>query len=84
MEEKRSAARMPETLPAMISFRDSRKVPTNLPCLVQDLSKEGARVMMREPHVVPFEFYFTTAGGTPRKARKVWVKLNEMGLQYTG
>lgn len=84
MDEQRRAERRPETLPAMISFRDSRKSPTNLPCLVQDQSSEGARVMMREPHVVPFEFYFTMAGAKPRLARKVWVKQSEMGLQYSG
>jgi hypothetical protein len=82
--EQRRESRAIEAVPAVISFPDGNRRTTMLACMVLDHSSEGARISVREPHVVPFEFSFTAKGEAPRKARKVWVRQNEMGLQFTG
>jgi hypothetical protein len=84
LTEQRRHGRDAHCIPALISFRDCRRRATMLRCIVHDQSSEGARIEIKEPYVVPFEFIFTASGSLPRRARKVWVRQNEMGLQFTG
>ena len=42
----------------------------------------GARVTVGEPYLVPHEFSFVSPGAPERQARKIWIRQNEMGLQF--
>ena len=50
---------------------------------MRDASNCGARITIGEPYLVPHEFDFLVQGGTARPARKIWIRQNEMGLQFT-
>lgn len=51
-------------------------------CIVRDVSETGARVTVGEPYLLPTEFELAIHGKPARPARKVWVKLNEMGIEF--
>lgn len=78
-DENRRTVRMRRLKEARLVFNNRQSV---MSCIVRDASKFGARVTIGEPYLVPFEFDFLTPGETPRQARKVWVRQNEMGLQF--
>ena len=80
MEDKRKVARMKRLKEGRVVFNNKRSV---MSCVVRDASKFGARVTIGEPYLVPFEFEFVMAGEEPRVARKIWIRQNEMGLQFT-
>ena len=79
LEEHRQATRSKRLKEGRVVFNNKRSV---MSCIVRDTSKFGARVTIGEPYLVPFEFEFMVAGEVPRPARKVWVRQNEMGLQF--
>ncbi len=80
MEDNRKTTRMKRLKEGRVVFNNKRSV---MSCVVRDASKFGARVTIGEPYLVPFEFDFVMAGEEPRAARKVWIRENEMGLQFT-
>jgi hypothetical protein len=80
MEENRKSTRMKRLKEGRLVFNNKSSV---MSCVVRDASKFGARVTIGEPYLVPFEFEFTVAGEDPKPARKVWVRQNEMGLEFT-
>lgn len=79
MDENRQTARMRRLKEGRLVFNNKRSV---MSCIVRDASKFGARVTIGEPYLVPHEFEFLVPGEAPRAARKVWVRRDEMGLQY--
>ena len=79
LEEQRQAARSKRLKEGRVVFNNKRSV---MSCIVRDASKFGARVTIGEPYLVPFVFQFMVAGDEPRTARKIWVRQNEMGLQF--
>ena len=80
MDDNRKTARTKRLKEGRLVFNNKRSV---MSCVVRDASKFGARVTIGEPFLVPFEFEFTVAGEDPKPARKVWVRNNEMGLEFT-
>ncbi len=80
MDDNRQAPRMRRLKEGRLVFNNKRSV---MSCIVRDASKFGARVQIGEPYLVPHEFEFVQPGEEPRPARKIWVKQNEMGLQFT-
>lgn len=80
MDDNRKTARTIRLREACLVFNHKR---SKMSCIVRDASKFGARVTIGEPFLVPFEFEFTVAGEDPKPARKVWVRNNEMGLEFT-
>ncbi len=78
-DDHRKTARMKRLKEGRLVFNNKRSV---MSCIVRDATKFGARVAIGEPYLVPFEFEFSMAGEEPRAARKIWIRKNEMGLQY--
>lgn len=78
-DDKRKATRMRRLKEARLVFNNKQSV---MSCIVRDASRFGARVTIGEPYLVPYEFDFVTPGEAPKPARKVWVRQNEMGLQF--
>ena len=81
MEENRKVPRLRRLKEGRLVFNNKCSV---MSCVVRDASKFGARVNIGEPYLVPYEFEFMLQGEAPRLARKVWIRHNEMGLQYIG
>ena len=81
MDNKREATRMRRLKEGRVVFNNRKSV---MSCIVRDASKFGARISIGEPYLVPYEFEFMLQGEPPRLARKVWIRQNEMGLQYIG
>jgi hypothetical protein len=79
MDDNRQDPRMRRLKEGRLVFNGRKSV---MSCIVRDASKFGARVTTGEPYLVPHEFEFAVAGEALRPARKVWVKQNEMGLQF--
>lgn len=79
MDNKREEVRMRRLKEARLIFNNKASV---MSCVVRDASNCGARVTIGEPYLVPYEFDFAMTGAAARPARKIWVKQNEMGLQY--
>ncbi len=79
MENKREETRMRRLKEGRIIFNNKKSV---MSCIVRDASNTGARVTVGEPYLVPHEFEFVIQGAEPRQARKIWIKQNEMGVQY--
>jgi hypothetical protein len=79
MEDNRTTPRMRRLKEGRVVFNSKRSV---MSCIVRDASKFGARVQIGEPYLVPHEFDFVMAGDEPRAARKIWIRQNEMGLQF--
>lgn len=79
MENQRRTPRLKRLKEGRIVFNDKRSV---MSCIVRDASKFGARIMIGEPYLVPYEFEFSVSGEEPQRARKVWIRQNEMGLQF--
>jgi hypothetical protein len=80
MDENRKTARQKRLKEGRLVFSNKRSV---MSCIVRDASRFGARVTIGEPYLVPYEFDFQVADEAPRPARKVWVRQNEMGLEFT-
>jgi two-component system cell cycle response regulator len=81
MDENRKEARSKRLKEGRLVFNNKRSV---MSCIVRDATKFGARVTIGEPYLVPFEFEFGTGDGELKPARKVWIRKNEMGLQFVG
>jgi hypothetical protein len=79
MDDNRKALRLKRLKEGRLVFNNKRSV---MSCIVRDASKFGARVTIGEPYLIPYEFEFSPSGEAPRPARKVWIRQNEMGLQY--
>lgn len=79
MENKREETRMRRLKEGRIVFNNKKSV---MSCIVRDASNTGARVTVGEPYLVPHEFELVVQGAEPRHARKIWIKQNEMGVQY--
>lgn len=80
MDDKRDETRMRRLKEGRIVFNNKKSV---MSCIVRDASNTGARVTVGEPYLVPHEFELLVQGGEPRHARKIWIRQNEMGLQFT-
>ena len=80
MDNKRDVVRMRRLKEARLIFNNKQSV---MSCVLRDASNCGARVTIGEPYLVPYEFDFALTGQPVRPARKIWVKQNEMGLQFT-
>ena len=80
MNDNRQTARMRRLKEGRVVFNNKRSV---MSCIVRDASKFGARITIGEPYLVPHEFEFSASGEEPRAARKVWIRQNEMGLEFT-
>lgn len=79
MDNKREEPRMRRLKEGRIIFNSKKSL---MSCIVRDASSTGARVTVGEPYLVPHEFEFAVQGQTPRPARKIWIRQNEMGLQF--
>ncbi|MCB1377643.1 MAG: hypothetical protein KDK89_04625 [Alphaproteobacteria bacterium] len=79
MDNKREQTRMRRLKEGRIIFNNRRSV---MSCIVRDASNCGARVAVGEPYLVPHEFEFSVQGENARRARKIWIRQNEMGLQF--
>ena len=79
MDEKRKLPRMHRLKEGRIYFNDRKSI---MSCIVRDVSEAGARVTVGEPYLLPAEFEFVIHGSPARPARKVWVKQNEMGIEF--
>lgn len=79
MDDKRKTPRMHRLKEARIYFNDKKSI---MSCIVRDVSEGGARVTVGEPYLLPAEFEFVIHGSPARPARKVWVKQNEMGIEF--
>ena len=81
MDENRQDPRMRRLKEGRVVYNNRSSV---MSCIVRDASKFCARVQIGEPYLVPHEFEFIVAGEPPRAARKIWIRNNEMGLQFLG
>ena len=80
MDDNRQEARLRRLKEGRLVFNNRKSV---MSCIVRDASRFGARVQIGEPYLVPHDFEFVVSGEEPRPARKIWVRNNEMGLQFT-
>jgi len=80
MDNKREDTRQRRLKEGRIIFNGRKSV---MSCIVRDASNSGARITVGEPYLVPHEFEFATKPGEYRSARKIWIRQNEMGLQFT-
>ena len=80
MDDKREQTRMRRLKEGRLVFNGKKSV---MSCIVSDASNCGARVTVGEPYLVPYEFDFLMIGQPTRPARKIWVRNNEMGVQFT-
>ena len=80
MDNKREATRMRRLKEGRVVFNGKKSV---MSCIVRDASNCGARITINEPYLVPHEFEFVMQGAETRPARKIWIRANEMGLQFT-
>ncbi|MFO1123741.1 MAG: hypothetical protein U1F47_15650 [Hyphomicrobiales bacterium] len=78
MDNKRQEQRMRRLKEGRIIFNDRKSV---MSCIVRDASSCGARITVGEPYLVPHEFVLSISGVGERRARKVWIRQNELGLQ---
>ena len=81
MDNKREDTRQRRLKEGRIIFNGRKSV---MSCIVRDASNSGARITVGEPYLVPHEFEFAIQPGEYRSARKIWIRQNEMGLQFTG
>jgi PilZ domain len=79
MDDNRQAARMRRLKEGRLVFNNKRSV---MSCIVRDASKFGARITIGEPYLVPHEFDVLIPGEKPIPARKIWIRQNEMGVQF--
>ncbi len=79
MDDKRRAQRMRRLKDGCIYFNGKKSM---MNCVVRDVSETGARVTVGEPYLIPTEFELAIKGSPARPARKVWVKQNEMGIEF--
>jgi hypothetical protein len=79
MDDKRKTPRMRRLKEGHIYFNGNKSV---INCIVRDANATGARVTVSEPYLLPAEFDFVMNGSPARPARKVWVKQNEIGIEF--
>lgn len=79
MDDKRKTPRMRRLKEGRIYFNGKKSV---INCIVRDANATGARVTVNEPYLLPAEFDFVMNGSPARPARKVWVKQNEIGIEF--
>jgi hypothetical protein len=80
MDDNRQAVRMRRLKEGRVVFNNRRSV---MSCIVRDATRFGARITIGEPYLVPHEFEFLVNGEEPKPARKIWIRNNEMGVQFT-
>ena len=79
MNDNRQTVRMRRLKEGRVIFNKRQSV---MSCIVRDASKFGARLTIGEPYLVPHEFEFLVAGEHPKPARKIWIRDNEMGVEF--
>ena len=79
MDDNRQTVRMRRLKEGRVIFNKRQSV---MSCIVRDASKFGARLTIGEPYLVPHEFEFLVAGEEPKPARKIWIRDNEMGVEF--
>ena len=79
MDDKRRTQRMRRLKDGCIYFNGKKSM---MNCVVRDVSATGARVILAEPYLIPAEFELVIKGSPARAARKVWVKHNEIGIEF--
>ncbi len=79
MDDKRKTPRVRQLKEGRIYFNGKKSI---MSCIVRDANATGARVTVGEPYLLPTEFEFVMDGSPARPARKVWVKQNEMGIEF--
>lgn len=79
MNDNRQTVRMRRLKEGRVIFNKRHSV---MSCIVRDASRFGARLTIGEPYLVPHEFEFLVAGEEPKAARKIWIRNNEMGVQF--
>ncbi|MCB1433330.1 MAG: hypothetical protein KDK75_12880 [Alphaproteobacteria bacterium] len=79
MNDNRQTVRMRRLKEGRVIFNKRQSV---MSCIVRDASKFGARLTIGEPYLVPHEFEFLVAGEQPKPARKIWIRDNEMGVEF--
>ena len=79
MNDNRQTVRMRRLKEGRVIFNKRQSV---MSCIVRDASKFGARLTIGEPYLVPHEFEFLIAGEDPKPARKIWIRDNEMGVEF--
>jgi PilZ domain len=67
-------------------LREARLVFNNrtstLTCIVRDMSASGARITLDRADTVPDRFEFALKGRAPISARKIWARMNELGVSF--
>ena len=53
-------------------------------CLVQEMTRTGARLKLNAPHLVPRHFQLALRNASPRKASIVWWDIEAVGIRFTG
>jgi hypothetical protein len=80
MEEKRSEHRRRRLKAGSIIFNNMQCV---MDCQMRDLSKRGARLSLNNTVGIPDEFQVTLPGVVEKRwARKAWMKLDEIGVEF--
>jgi PilZ domain len=53
-----------------------------LSCIVRDMSGGGVRITLERADAVPGSFQFHLKGAPSVQARKVWTRVNELGVSF--
>ncbi|WP_439572660.1 PilZ domain-containing protein [Phreatobacter sp.] len=79
--DQRGTARRDLSYPLAIELPADGRL---LPCMMNDISKGGARVTLREDGEVPDRFVLRldNAGRATRQCRLVWRRGNELGVAF--
>ena len=81
MDEKRALPRLRHLKVANIVFNGGTAM---MSCRVRDGSAAGARLECGEAYLVPRDFEVFIRGEiAPRRARRVWIRGPEMGIEFT-
>ncbi len=79
--DSRVAKRSKVLKAAKIIFNKSQSI---MDCTVRDMSTTGARLICREPHLIPDDIRFIlTQDNTIREARVMWRRGELMGIHFT-
>lgn len=80
-QEQRAAARRELTYPMAIELPGDGRL---LPCLMDDVSRGGARLVLREMGEVPdmFVLRLDAAGRARRTCRLVWRRGSDLGVAF--
>jgi len=80
MDEKRSTPRMRRLKEGRIVFNGKKSL---MSVKVRDVGPKGARLICGEPYLAPLQFEVLVNGeAQSRRAERVWIKGNEMGVRY--